>query len=265
MPRHRPRTLRVRPAQASRDGNARRWVEHLGLITSAAALLLVVLLVLSAARFDVATATAIASYSSTSVVSVATLAIFVPVLTMVALFAVIAVQILDRPLGAPVRRGSYAVVNALRVLLAAMTPWPVWLGFMLFSFIPILVDGHARRRGSLPPRLLPVYGLAVFFSGLSLVLVVSAGPVWLPPERLVLEGGTATTGYVLASEDDELVVLWARDRRVERIAADAVQDRQVCRGQADDKPPWSSPTPVAALARLERAEYHSCPSGNGEA
>lgn len=120
--------------------------------------------------------------------------------------------------------------------------------FALFSFwlvstllVSLTALGVRKRWGKRSPRWVRwILGGSDFPQALSAivilaVLAISAWAVtlaydrpWFPPEDITVEGETRT-GFVVDEGDDVLTVLWNSDRSVERISADSVDSRTLCR------------------------------------
>ena len=62
----------------------------------------------------------------------------------------------------------------------------------------------------------------------ALVILLTDSP-WLPTERLVVAGRAPFTAFVLRADPEELVVLDASSRRLERLDAAALVSRRFCR------------------------------------
>lgn len=69
---------------------------------------------------------------------------------------------------------------------------------------------------------------AALVTGIALFgLLVSPRP-WVPSERILVKSGVTQTGYVLGRDGEQLIVLWADNRKLETINAEDVASRSVC-------------------------------------
>ena len=133
---------------------------------------------------------------------------------------------------APGAKGRIPKVLGVLALVAVNTMIALnWLEIIAYAFVPaifgILVCLWARGLGQPDYRDITRDWLA----GMALVLGAAAfslaGSMWLPPERLVIDG-KPELGYVLKSKDDAYVVFLEKDNIVSRMPQAKVQDRQYC-------------------------------------
>lgn len=150
----------------------------------------------------------------------------------------------DAATRAMVRLVAAVIAAALFLwLLLAVCPWRT--AAVVGAAVPLLAAAQASRPTRLPKapaddgwlRRLPPHRVALVLAapvalGSLLALDALLSPVladdmWLPPHRLDA-GGAPVVGYVLAREDDVLVVLTEPHRRVVRLPAETVLDDRLC-------------------------------------
>lgn len=106
-----------------------------------------------------------------------------------------------------------------------------WYEILAYAVVPAVFTTVmcVRTRG---------HGMAVYRhvtrdwqGGFAILLTVAAfalaGSMWLPPERLVIDG-KPTLGYVLKSEDDDYIVFLEEGNLVSRMPKSKIQERQYC-------------------------------------
>ena len=180
--------------------------------------------VLSAAGYDISVALALLSYSSVTSLAVSYVMTLVPVLfNFFAMFWVIyslekkrRPKWSDLPLGLPfVYYGMLVQQELMGILIFLLLPLAILLFFWLTDrrTPPDLAMRQNRR------------WLAVTVITQTIVMI-TASPLWLPPERLVLDG-RPVTAYVL-EDDSEIVALFAPMDAVLRIDKSRISERQYC-------------------------------------
>lgn len=208
--------------------------KNVGLIASASLAAVIAIRLFAVARFDLPTALAVLANSGTSSVVVGLLLTsVVPLLTM-AVFAVLGVWVAFRP-----TTFSWTALAASTVGALAMAPAEMFVSVSVI-LVPSVLLARFRHRSTpspdqsdrsvaedLPPLSRREVAAALLLGGY-LTLIVLNGSPWLPAERLTV-GGRIRVGYVLAHDNDELVILTERDRAIQRYRRTDVSDRRLCR------------------------------------
>ncbi|MEU8224892.1 hypothetical protein [Kribbella sp. NPDC048915] len=201
------------------------YLELLG-VAGALAIPLAAVRVLAVAGWNRETALALVANSSTGALAVALLVLAVP---LVIAFWITATVIDAFAPGATGRIPKFLGILAL-VAINTMIALS-WLEIVAYAFLPAIAGTAtclwARRLGH------PGYQNATrdWLGGMAVVLGAAAfslaGSMWLPPERVVIDG-EPELAYVLGSEDDTYVVFLAEDNVVARVPHAQIQDRQYC-------------------------------------
>lgn len=101
-------------------------------------------------------------------------------------------------------------------------------------------------------------GAAVAYGVLILVVALSSDRPWLPPERLLANGGDTTVGFVVVDRDGDDLVLHDQPRRLEWMD---VEERTICKQTRDDLP-WFFTSPSDLLFGRD-SPYSDCKSEQG--
>lgn len=99
--------------------------------------------------------------------------------------------------------------------------------------------------------------------GLLILLLMSAMPTllndqpWLPTERIVIDGGDATVGYVVGSSSEWVTVLLDDNREIQYVLPSSVEERVMCR-TGDLRPRQDTIWQLLSGERGEAAQYPEC-------
>jgi hypothetical protein len=205
------------------------WLKQFAEVAGAVAVLAVPLFVvraLFAAGFDEATALVIVANSSIADVGTATLLLVSPVLTQAS------AALLSAHIGSRSPKFTPALLLKMTMLFALTAfLWLTagsWYQAVLFPLgvYAIIGLGWWRLRGK-EARIEINHINAIVFLSLMVVLTIIASPMWRPAEEIVVDGSPRTV-YVLSEQGDELVLLFRKDRDVERVQVDRIESRRYC-------------------------------------
>jgi hypothetical protein len=220
--------------------------QHLPLVLTGGAFLLVCFRVLAIARYNPSTFRAILATAGPAQVILGTFVGLLPIL-------VLAVVVLYAPVvyrwtyHGPVRRftreqrmfgGTLWLLVTLVVLVFSLLVWPwpqVVMFLVLFLISGFYFDWIIRRVEASSGRELtfrPWHLVAAVVFSLLGVFAVDPDP-WLPAEKIELRGQDPLVGYVLSESNDELDVLEHGDRLVIRVDRADVESREICRPEID--------------------------------
>lgn len=229
------------------EANKPWWREHLGVLVSAGVAGFVILRLLGASGWDVTTALAIASTSNTASIAINSVLASVPLMFLFVL-GVTSPLIVDRlrrahlfellMFGVPMAVGVVPVLGiipALNLALAALTAVPVWVVARRSA------DREAERliervgdpggSGEADPRAIlrrMMNQLAMMMAAIVLALaVLTSRTPWLPTEALTISTMPSFTGYVVAEQGPDIVVLRDDDRRIVRTQSGTLT-RSIC-------------------------------------
>jgi hypothetical protein len=123
----------------------------------------------------------------------------------------------------------------LGVLLAALTiPSLAVISFIVGAAVVVVGRPTASAVGRVRP---PSHFLILAYMALVGLYLLASDEPWLPAEKIAVDGRPAFVGYVLATENDSVVVLTREGRLVERFGVEDVASRHICR-----PPGWPEPS-----------------------
>lgn len=245
------------------DASVKRplWQDHLGLLTSAALAGFVILRLLGVANWDITTALGIAATAGTASVALNGFLASFPTIYAAVFMAALPTLMVRLAGRSKVERSAALMAASFPLLLLLYLAPLVTLsvGLVGLALLWLLIKRTAAKRkklkasGRAVPKLDPTSQFertaAMIGSGVILLSLTISTP-WLPPERLIIAGGEAFTGYVVGSRDQDTVVL--RDaRRVLEVVPTAELDRSFC---AKDLV-WSK----TAMQLVAPPRYPTCP------
>jgi hypothetical protein len=155
------------------------------------------------------------------------LVLALPVLALV-LAAVLLLMALP---GGSGRLGLAAAIGAAAALLLSVAIVPLGLLFsvLVAAGLAAMVIRLRRPRSRPVTGDTPLGGLATVAGLLGALWIVQPSLMWLPAERLTIEGADGVeVGYVIEDEGPWLTVLRHDDRRLLRVEAGSVTDREIC-------------------------------------
>jgi hypothetical protein len=213
--------------------------------------LLVVVKAVRVAHMDLTTAQALLTHGDVPGVVTGILLLFFPALVPLALLVAGAglaawFRGLPRAPARESRRGriaallaAVATVGALLLVMFVAVPAAAWQyplavgGFMGAAYAGDRLAARftRRRRAAAMPDWLALPVLVVIASYIlsPVFLTLFNDSVWLPPERLRLEGRPAVTAYEIGSNDRRVLFLLEDTRAVVAVVPDDIVDQQPCR------------------------------------
>ena len=236
------------------------WQSHVGLIVGAATATLVCIKILAVANWDMNTALGVLAANGTANVLTGSLLAVLPVLA--AVFAVGVAPMIEQNLSrrTPVERAAVRLAEVWPGLLLIFIAPTILLFLVVLWWIVIAVvrlrrKGKKRNRatkdskaGGAPPSRFE--SLSVGLASVFILVFSSLMTPWLPSEVVSLEG-EETTAYVLNVDQNRATVLFAGDRSLAQVDANAVSGQYCARSGS-----WLN-SPFILVFKDER--YPNCP------
>lgn len=192
--------------------------EHLGLVISGAISVVACLKVLSLGRYDPTTALAVLQVAGTSKVLLGTVVLMLPsVATLTVFIAYIRYGHRFRSLSSVERSAILAATGPLGVLILAMAPMASIVGIAIAMALVLVVAGIARlirwmrkageseTHANDTPSTVEQTAAALILPIWLLLSAVQAP--WLPTEAVAVNGGPATSAYVIGERNEDTVFL----------------------------------------------------------
>jgi hypothetical protein len=240
---------------------------HAGLMVTGSVFLLVGIRTMAVANWSVDTFSGLLAVSNPlSALLPATISLIGGFAPFTFYLAILVISRHSRPPWLQSRLARFNVALVALVPAAVVSPWSITLlgisyGLLLLWAIPAQRRDRARTirdaaagdeaaqrrlssRSSTPMPLL-VIGVLLLSS-----FALNDRP-WMPAEELVLEDGRVVVGYVVAVDDDDIVLLRESDRALTRLSSDQVEGRKFCT-LGTTRPP------VIGLLMGPQANYPKC-------
>lgn len=245
-------------SEADQVTTAPFWQEHVGLVVSAALSIFVVLKVSAVARWNPVSARGILAENGTADVLIGSTLTSLPMLVL--LFVVVVLPRLEARLELDrrieIERSAASLVKILPTLLL-MFVVPVYLLVVLSLVVVVvpvglrLVFSKLKVRSRVEDRMSRFEADAVLVAAVLWALWGALPVPWLPPESIEVGGRPAVTGYVLAQEGQDIVILMDDSRLLQRL-----DSRTVERAFCDTDTVWYQKT---LLRFLDQPDYSACP------
>jgi hypothetical protein len=211
--------------------------EHPAILISGLASLAVVTRLMSVTGWDSYTALAVLNAQGSGNVLVGSLAPFVTFIPVVGFNFCMSIAIgylLHRHIGAALWWFTGVAIFALAI--AALYPWPMMAVFIVaFTTFVLLFEVADRRDGITTEPSVRGATEVLLASGVALLFIVLSPQPWLPLEAIRTGNNVGLIGYVLKTENDQMVVLTDRPRGVTRIESSNVLSRQYCKRRLADE------------------------------
>jgi hypothetical protein len=215
----------TQPTAAKHDSNLSWAADHAPLLGSMLLFVLVVVRVMRVAAFDPATAAALVRESGTLEIVLGVLVTSFPPLLLGGIVCLLMLAVVNRESGS-VRDLAFGAALAGLLLLTVVLPWTSLIAYSIALVAVIVLARLLQWSGEFIVLLMSV-----------VLIVLTVSEVWLPPEEILLEGGTDTVGYVLSVEPEWTTILEEADRSILLVPSEDVISRKVCNLESQSEAP----------------------------